>query len=86
MNQVKVKDGVEYHYGYFISSKNISAIEGKLLTTVELLGLPKDQSEALKSQVRQIIWGRGVLSYGALVTADQAAEYLPKIKGENGIK
>lgn len=74
MDKTIIKDGVEYHEGYYIAGRNLSSIEGKLLTVAELLGLPEKQSEALKSEIRQIIWGRGFLSYGLQVSPETAWE------------
>lgn len=74
MDKTIIKDGVEFHEGYYIASRNLSSIEGKLLTVAELLGLPEKQSEALKSEIRQIIWGRGFLSYGLQVSPEAAWE------------
>jgi hypothetical protein len=70
----KIVNGTEYHDGYFVSSRKLSVMEGKLLTTVELLGLPDQQSEALKSEMRQILWGRGVMAYGIYLEAEEIAE------------
>ena len=71
----KIVGGVEYHDSYLIASRNISFIEGNLLTTIELLGLPREQSEALKSQIRQIVWGRGVMKYGIHMDSEEVAEW-----------
>jgi hypothetical protein len=38
------------------SDSYISHIEGKLLTVIEALGLPKAQEEATKSLVRRSLW------------------------------
>lgn len=76
LKETKVIDGVEYHNGYYIAERNIGIIEGRLLTLAELLGLPTEQKEALKAEIRQIIWGRGFLSYGTTITAEKAAEML----------
>jgi len=77
-----IQNGFEYQDGYYIPANKIGVIEGNLLTTVELLGLPKEQSEALKSQVRQIIWGRGFMRYGIDVTSTEIASLRNHIKGE----
>lgn len=53
-----IKDGIEYHTHFLVSEKDASRLEGQLLTLVELLGLKdKYQEEALKSEIRQKIWG-----------------------------
>lgn len=86
MDKTIIKDGVEFHDGYYIAEKNISAMEGKLLTVADLLGLPEQQGEALKSQIRQIIWGRGFLSYGVAVSPEQAWElYQSKEKSNENL-
>jgi len=41
---------------------------------VELMGLSETQSEAAKSEIRNLIWGRGFLSYGIYLTADEISE------------
>ncbi|MCP6727300.1 MAG: hypothetical protein KJI69_04690, partial [Patescibacteria group bacterium] len=56
MKNIHVEEGVEYHTHFLVSEKDASNLEGKLLTLVELLGLPYEQSEALKSEVRQRLW------------------------------
>lgn len=82
--QTKIVNGTEYHEGYFINNRKLSVIEGKLLTTAELLGLPEQQSEALKSEIRNIIWGRGVLSYGIHLEAEEIAELAEKKHNPEG--
>ena len=77
---IKIVNGVEYHDGYFIAERNISIIEGKLLTVAELLGLGEKQSEALKSEIRSILWGRGFMKYGIHITSDEIAEFRAKKK------
>lgn len=52
-----IKNKVEYHTHFLVSERDATKLEGRLLTLVELLGLPKEQSEAMKSEVRQKIWG-----------------------------
>ena len=79
-----VVNGTEYHEGYFINSRKYRNIEGKLLTTVELLGLPEIQSEALKSEIRNILWGRGVLAYGIHLEAKEIAEIAEKKHNPDG--
>ena len=78
MNDEVIVNGTEYREGYFINSRKIGNIEGKLLTTVELLGLPEQQNEALKSEMRSILWGRGVLAYGIHIEAHEIAELAEK--------
>lgn len=39
------------------SDSYISHIEGKVLTIIEALGLPKSQEEATQSLVRSAVWG-----------------------------
>lgn len=53
-----IQDGVEYHTHFLVSERDASNLEGQLLTLVELVGLKdKIQEEALKSEIRQKIWG-----------------------------
>lgn len=68
-----VRDGVEYCESYLIPEKGVRAMEGRLLTLVELLGLPEQQSEAMKSEVRNLIWGSGFLKYGKYFNANDVA-------------
>lgn len=75
MSQTVIRNGVEYHDGYFIASRNISIMEGKLLTLVELLGLPPEQSEAMKSEVRNKLWGSGFMSHGINISAEEIADF-----------
>jgi len=69
-----VENGIEYHDSFFIDSKYVSILEGKMLTTVELLGLPTEQSEALKSTIRQHIWGGTMLKHGRFVESKKVPE------------
>ena len=82
--ETKIVNGTEYHEGYFIDNRKFSNIEGKLLTTAELLGLPKQQSEALKSEIRNILWGRGALTYGIHLEAEEIAELAEKKNNPQG--
>lgn len=43
-------------YGYVIFDSFPDSIIGKILTLVEILGLPEKQEESTKSLIRQIIW------------------------------
>lgn len=67
------RDGVDYCESYLIPEKGIRIMEGRLLTLVELLGLPEQQSEAMKSEVRNLIWGSGFLKYGKYYSAEDTA-------------
>ena len=51
-----IENGIEYNTSFLVSEKSIAVLEGKLLTLVEILGLTKEQSEALKSEIRQRVW------------------------------
>ena len=38
------------------STAQLRKLEGNLLTLIEGLGLPEKQTEAIKSQVRRLVW------------------------------
>lgn len=80
MSEVHIEDGVEYGDSYLISAKIISVMEGQMLTLVELLGLPEEQSEAMKSELRQRIWGGTFLKHGHYVWCKNVPKVLKKIK------
>lgn len=84
MSQTHIEDGVEYGDSYLISEKAFQILEGRMLTLVELLGLLETQSEALKSEIRQNIWGRTVVKFGQnsgnYVPAEKMPEIIQKIK------
>ena len=69
-----IENGYEYHDGFFVNEKEISIFEGKLLTYIELLGLSEKQEEAMKSEVRNLIWGRFFMSRATTVSAKEIAE------------
>jgi len=79
-----VRDGVEYSESYLIAERCIRIMEGRLLTLVELLGLPEQQSEAMKSEVRNLIWGGGFLKYGKYMDANEVAniQYRAMVTGD----
>lgn len=76
MSKIHIENGVEYYDNYVISTKYISEFEGKVLTLVELLGLPKEQSEAFKSELRQKIWGGTFLKHGRMILAEEMPDFL----------
>jgi len=79
--EIYVEDGVEYHTAFLVSEKDASYLEGKLLTLVELLGLGKEQTEALKSEIRQRIWGGCFINRNTkTIYADEMPEIVDHIK------
>lgn len=48
---------VGYGSGYIIQDYQVQCLEGRLLTLVESWGLRESQERAIKSQVRQEVWG-----------------------------
>jgi len=80
MKKLYIEDGVEYSDCYLLSARVISIMEGQMLTLVELMGLPNEQSEAMKSEVRRTIWGGTVLKHGDFVFCDNVPEVKRKIK------
>jgi hypothetical protein len=68
-----IENGTEYRPSSLVPERDFSKLEGDLLTLAELLGLPREQSEALKSQIRQRIWGGFAMRY-PIIPADKVPE------------
>lgn len=54
--QVKNEPMIGYGQAYVISPSAISALEGRLLTLVETMGLRESQENAVKSLVKTNLW------------------------------
>ena len=45
-----------YGCGYVVDQNRFSGIEGRILTTIETIGLPEKQEQAIKSLIRRQVW------------------------------
>jgi hypothetical protein len=81
-----IQEGVEYSTNFLVSEKDASILEGRLLTLVELLGLPTEQSEALKSEIRQRLWAGCFVNRNTTTiyahNVPEVREFISKLKPE----
>ena len=71
MSNNLVKENTEYYPSHLVAHKWLQKMEGELLTFIEMAGLEENQEEALKSKIRQTIWGNTVMKYGERLDADE---------------
>lgn len=69
INVESLTEPVGYGYAYVIHAEYPNQIIGRILTLIEVMGLPTQQESATKDLIRQIVWDE--LSHGVYITPER---------------